>query len=195
MLSLMSPQGLQKQRPRQQFEVQRLLNDLLTEPGVIILLRIAVLHYSWMDQNFYDDIFRASFSATLYNLYGAGCDTRDCKLLADFDLYIRSWFHVLTPGVLPPVDLLPFLKLIPEKMAAWKTACKRVQNLQRDWFDGLFSDCERRIKQGDLPNCYIADTYNRQKDLGFTSREMLVYVLSTIGYSLALNWKNDIDIM
>jgi hypothetical protein len=83
------------------------------------------------------------------------------------------WGHVLEPGAHPPVDMLPFLKYIPERWAPWKSLCREVRRLQRELYFGLLEECEQRVASVSHggQEAFMDGVVRRQAELGLT-REM-----------------------
>jgi hypothetical protein len=92
---------------------------------------------------------------------------------------LHLWESVLAPGAHPPVDLLTFLKYVPERWAPWKTLCKEVRRLQREMYFGLLTECEERIRNTKDNGSYIEEVVKRQKEFGMT-REQIGYVLISL---------------
>ena len=59
------------------------------------------------------------------------------------------WANYLRPGATPPVDLLPFLKYLPECLAPWKKESRAIRTAQRKLYLGLFDECQERVNEGD----------------------------------------------
>lgn len=51
--------------------------------------------------------------------------------------------ELLTPGLTPPVDILPFLRWVPEALAGWKQQARQVRNYMRDSY-GAYLEAARR---------------------------------------------------
>ena len=100
------------------------------------------------------------------------CDSQDATQFHD---YIRLFSKTLAPGA-PPVDLVPFLKYIPERWAPWRRLWKETRTLQRSLYFGLLRQAEQRISDGLRNDSYIEDIMDRQIELDL-SREMIAYVL------------------
>ena len=92
---------------------------------------------------------------------------------------LHEWESLLAPGAQPPVDLLPFLKYIPERWAPWKTLCKEVGRLQRELYYGLLTECEERVRDGKENGSYMEEVVKRRKEFGMT-REQTGYVLTLL---------------
>jgi hypothetical protein len=82
------------------------------------------------------------------------------------------WEGALAPGAHPPIDLLTFLKHVPERWAPWKTLCKEVRRLQRELYFGLLTEMEGRLEKGQENGCYMEEIASRQKEFGLTREQM-----------------------
>lgn len=89
------------------------------------------------------------------------------------------WEEILEPGAQPPVDLLPFLKYVPERFASWKSLVRETRRRQRELYFGLLEECEARISSGthDGQEAFMDEVVKRQEQLGLT-REMTGWVFS-----------------
>lgn len=82
------------------------------------------------------------------------------------------WEGALAPGAHPPVDLLTFLKYVPERWAPWKTLCKDVRRLQRELYFGLLTEMEERLKKGQENGCFMEEIASRQQEFGLSREQM-----------------------
>lgn len=62
---------------------------------------------------------------------------------------MHKWSIEAEPGAQPPLDLLPFLRYVPEQWASWKTTVRRLRAVQQDIYVSLVRYCEKRIERGD----------------------------------------------
>jgi hypothetical protein len=87
------------------------------------------------------------------------------------------WLEFLAPGAPPPVDLLSFLKHIPEGWpgAGWKRVAKEIRKLQRELYFGLMDICEDRIRQGDEGNGYFMEKIVKTPEKFGMTRELSGY--------------------
>ncbi|KAK1219359.1 hypothetical protein PQX77_017883, partial [Marasmius sp. AFHP31] len=87
----------------------------------------------------------------------------------------RLWNSILEPGAYPPVDLLPFLKYIPERWASWKQLVNLIRRKQRELYFGLLAETEKRMKMGEENGSYMEEVLSRQVELRL-DREMIGYL-------------------
>jgi hypothetical protein len=78
-------------------------------------------------QNSMDHIKHWALATPLLAITGQRLEDRG-KAFADrfFDAQ-EKWLELLEPGNTPPVDIFPFLRWIPEKLADWKTKARTVR--------------------------------------------------------------------
>jgi len=83
-------------------------------------------------------------------LFGKRAPQLSTKEVTDFYHSERLLEKIWEPGAQPPVDMLPFLKYVPEWMgASWKGLCRHIGTLRRSLFLGLLTEMEERIAQGE----------------------------------------------
>ncbi|QRV90269.1 cytochrome P450 family protein [Ceratobasidium sp. AG-Ba] len=82
------------------------------------------------------------------------------------------WNKVLAPGVVPPVELLPFLKYTPKYFAPWKTYCEKARELQRRLFFGLVHETKEQVAQGRGNGCFIEQVLARQNELNMSDEQL-----------------------
>lgn len=99
-----------------------------------------------------------------------------------------AFFHVqhmyetiLEPGATPPLDLLPFLKYVPERWASWKTLAREVRKEHHALYFGLLGECEARVASGrsDGQEAFMDEVVRRRTEFGLT-REMAGSVCYTL---------------
>lgn len=118
----------------------------------------------------------------LYTIYGKHSQDYDSQIVKDMHAYARHCFRVIGPGALPPVDIFPFLKWIPERWANWKIECQVARKMQRSLFFGLLDECEQTDG-----HCYMREIIQKRDELGFTDRDMLRY-LSLFNFKVFHSW-------
>lgn len=73
------------------------------------------------------------------------------------------WAGILEPGALPPLDLIPILRYVPERWASWKGISKEVRRLQRKLYFGLVERCRLRIKSDRRNHCFMEYVLENQE--------------------------------
>lgn len=80
--------------------------------------------------------------------------------------------HLLKPGSIPPIDLIPALRYVPERWAGWKRFCNQARERYRRFFGDLVDGCEARMHDGKGNGCFIETILEREHELGMT-RDMI----------------------
>ncbi|MCJ1246862.1 hypothetical protein MMC30_004071 [Trapelia coarctata] len=106
-------------------------------------------------QGYYDHIRRyttAVILASVYGQRGARFDSPNVQAL----YHAQDQFTaILEQGATPPVDAFPFLKMVPEFMAPWKTRAKAVREEQKSLYLALLRETRERMKAGKGPACFL----------------------------------------
>ncbi|KIK54949.1 hypothetical protein GYMLUDRAFT_48339 [Collybiopsis luxurians FD-317 M1] len=111
----LSPESVKTRSAYQYAEVTQLMNDLLHSPE----LR-------------FDHLRRYTLSFSL----GPTLQSPD---IADFMNVHPRYVEALEMGTLPPVDLFPFLALVPKRWAKWKQTVEHIRHLQHSLSTIVFS--------------------------------------------------------
>ncbi|CAL1706613.1 unnamed protein product [Somion occarium] len=117
---ILSRDACMKHLPIQRAEAVKLMYDLLERP-----------------KQFYTHVFRYAASVIHSMVFGIHCPEFDNSFLQDFISSMDMAVNLIKPGGLPPVELIPALKYIPERWAPWKQLCKEARGLQH----GRRTDC------------------------------------------------------
>ncbi|CAE6507806.1 unnamed protein product [Rhizoctonia solani] len=142
----------------QRAESSQLLHDFLTDP-----------------KGFYTHIRRNSASVILSVLFGKRAPRFETKEVSDFFEVQHMWERILTPGSLPPIDFLPFLKWMPRPLARWKDVCDETRRRQRNLYFGLLRETEERVANNYENGCFMEEVLTRQAEFGI-SRELVGYL-------------------
>jgi hypothetical protein len=68
------------------------------------------------------------------------------------------------PTAYPPIDILPFLKRLPEPIAYWKKDCRKLFQDQRRLFQRMLRPVKDRLALDMGNGCYMETLHNRAKD-------------------------------
>jgi len=118
---------------------------------------------------------RYTFSVILSIMFGVRSLHVACPSLQEIYTMTKKMMALFTPGTIPPIDLFPFLKYMPERWAWWKRRILETRLLQRDIFFRLLGDCESREQRGEGNGCAIESVKQKGSEYGLT-REMVGYV-------------------
>ena len=106
-------------------------------------------------QGYYDHIRRyttAVILASVYGQRGARFDSPNVQAL----YHAQDQFTaILEQGATPPVDAFPFLKMLPEFMAPWKTRAKAVREEQKTLYLALLRETRERLEAKKGPACFL----------------------------------------
>ncbi|KAJ7444582.1 cytochrome P450 [Mycena galericulata] len=156
--AILTPQAAARHLPIQQTEATQLLHDILERP-----------------QSFYTHIRRYSNSVISSVLYGQRSPRYESpEIVAYFD-YEHEFERLIEPGATPPVDMIPLLKLVPERWAKWKRDARRVRNKQRAVYFGFLDRMKKRLQSGGANESYMEEVLARQEEFGI-DEDMIAYL-------------------
>ncbi|KAK7032180.1 hypothetical protein VNI00_013354 [Paramarasmius palmivorus] len=156
--TILTPKAVENHLPIQRAEATQVLYDFLTTP-----------------ENFFKHIGRYSNSAIMSVLFGKRCPRYETPESTAFFESMEVWNRCLSPGAVPPVDLLPFLDYIPSRWAWWKGLALETREKQHKLYFGLLDECEQRVARGEENGSYMEGVLVEQKEMGLT-REMVGYL-------------------
>ncbi|KAJ7471393.1 cytochrome P450 [Mycena galericulata] len=160
--TILTPQATARQLPIQRAEATQLLHDILCTP-----------------QSFYNHIRRYSSSVILSVLCGKRAPRYETPETTAFFHVEHEWELLLEFGATPPVDMIPLLKLVPERWAKWKRDCKKVRALQRALYFGYVDEAAERVRSGGENGSYIEEVLARQDEFRM-DREMIGYLAGVL---------------
>lgn len=99
-------------------------------------------------------------------MYGARIPRYDTKECADFYEMIDAWSTLMEPGRHPPIDLLPILKLVPERWALWRHEAKIVRDMQRRLYFHMLDMTKERMAKGEGVGAFMEDIIQNAEQLG-----------------------------
>ncbi|KAG8949193.1 hypothetical protein FRC04_008991 [Tulasnella sp. 424] len=155
---ILKPQAVDRHLPIQYAESAQFMFDLMSKP-----------------EEHYNHCARYAVSVVVSIVFGQRIPRHNSPLAATFRGNSEMLDYLLQPGNTPPVDLIPALKMVPERFAKWKTVCRTQREHIRSFYDGLVSMCEERMKRGDGNGCFVETLLERRESLGMT-REMIMYL-------------------
>lgn len=120
-------------------------------------------------------INRQAISIILSTVFGIRTPRFQHSLASEFLEIEHALEGFFEPGAIPPVDILPALKYIPERWAPWKKKCKELREQYLKLFSDLRDLCEIRVQSGKRNGCYLEDVLDQQEKLGL-SRAMVASV-------------------
>ncbi|MCJ1231328.1 hypothetical protein MMC12_008005 [Toensbergia leucococca] len=88
---------------------------------------------------------RYSNSSTLSTVYGIRTPSLDTPHFTALCDYMDKFALIMTPGATPPVDVFPFLKMLPEGLFGnWITRCREIAEARQKLYD---EQLDRAIEQ------------------------------------------------
>ncbi len=91
---------------------------------------------------------------------------RDNSLIKRFSDVEDDWAEILTPGFIPPYDILPFLKFVPEFLTPWRGWKEKVQAVGRNQhtlYHDMVAEVRDRMTRGQSRECFMLDLLRRQE--------------------------------
>ncbi|KAF9525600.1 cytochrome P450 [Crepidotus variabilis] len=125
--------------------------------------------------SFHKHVKRYTLSVISSITYGCRFPRFDSKECADFYAMVDKWSELMEPGRHPPIDLLPILKLIPEKFAAWRQEAKVVRQMQHQLYFHMLDCVNDRFKHNQGVGAFMEDIIQKKDQLGL-DRELMAYL-------------------
>ncbi len=82
-------------------------------------------------------------------------------------------FYMSAPTSYPPIDILPFLKRLPERFASWKTACRELYQLQRGIVKKMLHPVKDRLARSEGNGCFMEILHQRAKEWDLDEEALL----------------------
>jgi cytochrome P450 len=169
---LLGPTGLGRVAPLQDAAAAYFVKSLASTPAEI-----------------HNHLHNWGISVPLTAICGHRGAQKDPEMIASFYKNQKRWCEILTPGLAPPVEILPFLKYLPECLARWKRTARDIRRKQRQWFymmlDTAKKELQRRSNDPQDTTSYFEPlmvTLLRQRQLekGVFEDDQLAYLCGTI---------------
>ncbi|KAF5379562.1 hypothetical protein D9757_009257 [Collybiopsis confluens] len=141
-------------------EATQLINDFLHSP-----------------EFWFNHIRRSTISSALTIIYGKRGPSLESQDVAEFLQVHPQYLDILDIGTAPPVDLFPFLTLVPKRWAKWKRTVEHIKHLHTLLYDRLLCNVENRISTGEEEKGALLEyaIHNKEK-LGLHSRRHLLHL-------------------
>jgi hypothetical protein len=81
--------------------------------------------------------------------------------------------NALEIGTMPPVDIFPILKYIPERFAPWKSELENIRDQHQGYNSRLLDAVEARLAKGIKCDVFMEDAIKSAKHWGLNRRELL----------------------
>ncbi|KAF9018494.1 cytochrome P450 [Hymenopellis radicata] len=126
----------------------------------IVVLEGAQLLFEFLNNpvDFKSSIRRFTHSTIKTIVYGKRAPLFDCFDVNQYYKSVDAAVRIVSPGVYPPIDLLPILKYLPEYLAPWISECRSVLNERLSLHRRLFEESKsRRQELNDLEGLCFMD--------------------------------------
>ncbi|KAG8899688.1 hypothetical protein FRC01_010414 [Tulasnella sp. 417] len=155
---MLSPHAVSLTLPIQVAESTQLMFDLLHDPT-----------------DWYDHFSRYALSVIMSVVHGQRCPRYATPRAQNLIINLKTFSQLVRPGETPPLDLIPALKHVPERFAAWKTTLKNLRSAQREYYGGLMEETKARMERGNGNGCFMQKVIERQEEFKLTD-EMALYM-------------------
>ncbi|CAL1699682.1 unnamed protein product [Somion occarium] len=176
---ILSRDACMKHLPIQHAEAVKLMYDFLERP-----------------KQFYTHVYRYAASVVYSVVWGIHCPEFNDSFIQDYVATIGIADEIMRPGGIPPVDIFPVLKYIPERWAPWKTLCKQAHTMQRKPYLDLLGICIDRVKRGKRTDCFIEYLLDHQDQYSLDD-ELTAYLGGSLiqagSYTTAVRAQAEID--
>ncbi|KAF8649401.1 hypothetical protein AX16_005842 [Volvariella volvacea WC 439] len=152
----LSNENLRKKRDFQKAEATQMMFDFYNDPD-----------------NWYHHISRFTTSYAMGLVYGLRNTSFKSKDVSDFLTAQRLFMEALEFGTMPPVDLIPILKYVPEYFAGWKRQANYIKSLHDELYGRLVDRVEERMKKGLSIESFMEEAITKQQQWGFKTRDYL----------------------
>ena len=136
--SLLNVNVVNKLLPLQEVEATQTMFQLLQDP-----------------EGYYDHIRRYTTAVILASVYGQRGERFDSPNVQALYHAQDQFTAILEQGAAPPVDAFPFLKILPEILAPWKSKAKAVRAEQKGLYLRLLRETRERLAAGKGGDCFL----------------------------------------
>ncbi|KAI3330392.1 cytochrome P450 [Ustulina deusta] len=150
MTEFLKKDEMNKRSPLEEAEACQLMYELLIEP-----------------QRFHEHVIRYHGAIIMASVFGVRAkEFKDNSLIKRFSDVEDDWAEILTPGFIPPYDILPFLKFVPEFLTPWRGWKEKVQAVGRNQhtlYHDMVAEVRDRMTRGQSRECFMLDLLRRQE--------------------------------
>ncbi|KAJ8122063.1 hypothetical protein ONZ43_g1645 [Nemania bipapillata] len=159
MMDFVKESEIEKRYPIDEAESSQLVYELLTEPA-----------------RFQEHVTRYFGAILITSVYGIRAkDFSDNSHVNRFFDLMADWAVITSPGCIPPVDIFPFLKYVPEFLTPWRGWKQRVQSVgqkQHALYRELAAGVRERMAHGRSRECFMLDLLRRQEKDGYSDTDL-----------------------
>ncbi|KAK9770477.1 putative Cytochrome P450 [Seiridium cardinale] len=148
-----------KTLPIQYAESSQMIWELLQEP-----------------KRYNDHVLRYFGAVIMASVFGArGKEYSDGEKIKQFFTVQSEWAGLLDQGAVPPYDVFPFLRYIPDFVTPWRGWQKRAAALkarQSSLYHDLFEEAKERVDAGKGQSSFVASLLRNQERDGYNQVEL-----------------------
>lgn len=145
--------------PLQNAESDQMMYDLLSEP-----------------ERYHEHILRYFGAIIMSSVFGTrGKDFGDEGKIKQFFACQAEWAGMLDQGAVPPYDVFPFLRYVPDFMTpwrGWKQRASALKNRQNGLYHDLFEDAKVRTKHGKGEDSFVAGLLRNNEKNDYSDVEL-----------------------
>ncbi|KAK7978164.1 hypothetical protein PG988_005654 [Apiospora saccharicola] len=130
-------------------------------------------------QGYYDHIRRYTTAVILASVYGQRGERFDSPNVQALYHAQDQFTAILEQGATPPVDAFPFLKMVPEFLAPWKTRARAVREEQKSLYLRLLRETRERLEAGKGGDCFLQTMLREQEKNGMDD-EHIAYLAGNL---------------
>ncbi|TGJ80841.1 hypothetical protein E0Z10_g7912 [Xylaria hypoxylon] len=149
----------EKRIPIDEAEACQLMYELLVEP-----------------ERFQEHVLRYHGAIIMASAFGTRAkEYVDNSLVKRFFDGQDDWAEILAPGFIPPYDILPFLKVVPEFLTPWRGWREKVESVGRNQhavYRDLLAGVRERMAQGRGRDCFMKDMLRSQEKDGYSDIDL-----------------------
>ncbi|KAF9002274.1 putative cytochrome P450 monooxygenase [Cyathus striatus] len=150
--SFLTSEALRKHHQTQEMESVLLLHDILENPKDIFI-----------------HIRRLTASTMFSLVYGQQFPKYHNSAPEAYFEGIKLLNQAVDPGAHPPIDVFPFLKLLPGK---WKEMCNKAKIVRDGVYGSLLKTCEEQLRDGKGGECFLAKVISEREKRGLEWKEI-----------------------
>ncbi|KAF2266042.1 cytochrome P450 [Lojkania enalia] len=161
---------------------RKTINDFLKDEVVSKLLPIQDAESTqmvWEVMNepagYYGHVMRQFASVILASVYEQRGKVHRGERTEQFYAVQDEWAAVLDPGAMPPYDIFPVLRYVPDAWTPWRGWRKRADDLgnkQGGLYRELFQEAKVRVRNGQGSTTFAATLLANQEKEGYSDAEL-----------------------
>ncbi|GJD01134.1 cytochrome P450 [Colletotrichum higginsianum] len=145
--------------PLQDAESSQMMHELLSAPG-----------------RYHDHILRYFGAVIMTSVFGTrGRDFSDEGRIKQFFACQAEWAGMLDQGAVPPFDVFPFLRHVPDVLTPWRGWQRRAAALkskQNGLYHDLFEEAKARVERGKAGDSFVASLLRNNARDGYSEVEL-----------------------